>query len=225
MQDILGLSYEHFTQSVLLPQGRFSEFLHAKAADRQDLLVELLAFGVYDQIGQQARERAELAADGCGSAQAARARASPTRARRPRAEAAARVQALAELAATVDERLAALRRAHRSRPAGRPSRPRAVRDEAPAGRDAGARRGARAWPSGSAAPTRWSPSGRKQRDSAEQAEVEAAAGARGAAGQDVACERLREAYAEHAGSWPRCWSSRSRRSPSSRPPQTRGGRR
>src|SRR5207248_807195 len=31
VQDILGLTYEHFTQSVLLPQGRFSEFLHAKA--------------------------------------------------------------------------------------------------------------------------------------------------------------------------------------------------
>ncbi len=39
---ILGLTYEHFTQSVLLPQGRFSEFLHARAADRQNLLVELL---------------------------------------------------------------------------------------------------------------------------------------------------------------------------------------
>ncbi len=31
VQQILGLTYEHFTQSVLLPQGRFSEFLHAKA--------------------------------------------------------------------------------------------------------------------------------------------------------------------------------------------------
>src|ERR1022692_704522 len=63
VQEILGLSYEHFTQSVLLPQGRFSEFLHAKASERQNLLVELLAFGVYDQVGQRARERAKLAAD------------------------------------------------------------------------------------------------------------------------------------------------------------------
>ena len=31
VEDLLGLSYRHFTQSVLLPQGRFSEFLHAKA--------------------------------------------------------------------------------------------------------------------------------------------------------------------------------------------------
>jgi exonuclease SbcC len=61
--EILGLTYEHFTQSVLLPQGRFSEFLHAKAADRQDLLVELLAFGVYTTVGQKARERAKLAGE------------------------------------------------------------------------------------------------------------------------------------------------------------------
>ena len=39
VEDLLGLSYRHFTQSVLLPQGRFSEFLHAKAGARQDLLV------------------------------------------------------------------------------------------------------------------------------------------------------------------------------------------
>ena len=62
VQEILGLSYEHFTQSVLLPQGRFASFLAATAADRQDLLVELLAFGVYARVGQLARERAKLAA-------------------------------------------------------------------------------------------------------------------------------------------------------------------
>jgi len=62
VQEILGLSYEHFTQSVLLPQGQFAEFLHAKPGDRQNMLVELLAFGVYDTVGQRARERAKLAA-------------------------------------------------------------------------------------------------------------------------------------------------------------------
>jgi exonuclease SbcC len=61
VQEILGLSYEHFTQSVLLPQGQFADFLHAKPGDRQNLLVELLAFGVYDTVGQRARERAKLA--------------------------------------------------------------------------------------------------------------------------------------------------------------------
>jgi DNA repair protein SbcC/Rad50 len=58
--NLLGLTYQHFTQCVLLPQGRFAEFLQAKPSDRQDLLVELLAFGVYEQIGQLARQRAQL---------------------------------------------------------------------------------------------------------------------------------------------------------------------
>jgi exonuclease SbcC len=72
VQQILGLTYEHFTQSVLLPQGRFSEFLQAKPADRQDLLVELLAFGVYAMVGQRARERAKLAAERMRSAESMR---------------------------------------------------------------------------------------------------------------------------------------------------------
>lgn len=61
VENLLGLSYTHFTQCVLLPQGRFAEFLQAKPGERQDLLVELLAFGVYDQVGQLARTRAHLA--------------------------------------------------------------------------------------------------------------------------------------------------------------------
>src|ERR1700735_4728754 len=63
VQELLGLSYEHFTQSVLLPQGGFSDFLRATPANRQRLLVELLAFGVYKEIGQRARERAQRAED------------------------------------------------------------------------------------------------------------------------------------------------------------------
>ncbi len=57
--NLLGIGYEHFTQCVLLPQGRFAEFLHAKPGDRQDLLIELLAYAVYERIGQRARERAK----------------------------------------------------------------------------------------------------------------------------------------------------------------------
>ncbi|HEX9066684.1 MAG TPA: SMC family ATPase [Streptosporangiaceae bacterium] len=107
VQDILGLTYEHFTQSVLLPQGRFSEFLHAKPAERQDLLVELLAFGVYAQVGEAARRRAELAADRLATAEAARAAladASPE----ALASAQARVAELETLAVAARAELAAL---------------------------------------------------------------------------------------------------------------------
>lgn len=59
--ELLGIGYEQFTQCVVLPQGRFAEFLHAKPGDRQDLLIQLLAYAVYENAGQRARERAKVA--------------------------------------------------------------------------------------------------------------------------------------------------------------------
>jgi DNA repair protein SbcC/Rad50 len=105
--EILGLTYEHFTQSVLLPQGRFSEFLHAKASDRQDLLVELLAFGVYTTVGQRARERAKLAGELAQRAKDAAARLPDASAKAEQA-AVDQVRALTELAGSVQVRLTAL---------------------------------------------------------------------------------------------------------------------
>jgi DNA repair protein SbcC/Rad50 len=107
VQQMLGLSYEHFTQSVLLPQGKFSEFLHAKAAERQDLLVELLAFGVYNTIGQLSRRRADLAADRMRTAQAARAHLNgATEEAQQRAQ--ARVTELTQLTQAVEQHLESL---------------------------------------------------------------------------------------------------------------------
>lgn len=104
VQDILGLSYEHFTQSVLLPQGRFSDFLQAEPRKRQDLLVELLAFGVYEKIGQRARDRARLAAE---RMQIAQQELNGLVGATGEAEvrAAARVEELERLAGTVDGKL------------------------------------------------------------------------------------------------------------------------
>ncbi|OLF17986.1 AAA family ATPase, partial [Actinophytocola xanthii] len=59
--ELLGIGYEQFTQCVVLPQGRFAEFLQAKPGDRQDLLIQLLAYAVYEDVGQRARERAKVA--------------------------------------------------------------------------------------------------------------------------------------------------------------------
>jgi DNA repair protein SbcC/Rad50 len=104
VEKILGLRYAHFTQSVLLPQGRFSEFLQAKATDRQDLLVELLAFGVYNTVGQRARERAKLAAERMRSARTAREELADAT-EEAESRAAARVKELADLTETVEEKL------------------------------------------------------------------------------------------------------------------------
>jgi DNA repair protein SbcC/Rad50 len=111
-QELLGLSYEHFTQSVLLPQGGFSEFLRATPANRQRLLVELLAFGVYKEIGQRARERAENAKNRCDLAQQAR---DELRDATPEAEsrAAARLADLTALADKVESSLATLTDLHK----------------------------------------------------------------------------------------------------------------
>ncbi len=108
VEELLGLSYQHFIQSVLLPQGRFSRFLQAKASERQKLLVELLAFGVYEKVGQRARERARLATERAGHAQRERdklAGATPE----TEAAAAGRLDALTALATTVDDTLTGLR--------------------------------------------------------------------------------------------------------------------
>lgn len=58
VEELLGLSFEHFTACVVLPQGDFAEFLHAKPAKRQDILVKLLGLEVYTRIAQAANAEA-----------------------------------------------------------------------------------------------------------------------------------------------------------------------
>ncbi len=58
VEDILGLSYDHFTTCVALPQGEFAEFLHAKASDRQDILSSLLGYQLYEELQSRANSRA-----------------------------------------------------------------------------------------------------------------------------------------------------------------------
>ena len=54
VEDLLGLSYDHFTKCVALPQGEFAEFLHAKPSDRQDILSTLLGHQLYDELQSRA---------------------------------------------------------------------------------------------------------------------------------------------------------------------------
>ncbi|MDT5037265.1 MAG: repair protein SbcC/Rad50, partial [Micromonosporaceae bacterium] len=55
--EIVGLPYEQFTKCVVLPQGDFAAFLHAKPADRQRILVNLLGLDVYGRIRERAGVR------------------------------------------------------------------------------------------------------------------------------------------------------------------------
>ncbi|WP_432836563.1 AAA family ATPase [Dactylosporangium sp. CA-092794] len=51
---VIGLPYEQFTKCVVLPQGEFAAFLHAKPAERQKILVNLLGLDVYGKIRERA---------------------------------------------------------------------------------------------------------------------------------------------------------------------------
>jgi exonuclease SbcC len=57
----VGLPYEQFTSCVVLPQGQFADFLHAKPATRQQILVNLLGLHVYEEVQTRATTRASTA--------------------------------------------------------------------------------------------------------------------------------------------------------------------
>ncbi|HTF07133.1 MAG TPA: SMC family ATPase [Asanoa sp.] len=61
VQRAVGLPYEQFTSCVVLPQGQFADFLHAKPATRQQILVNLLGLHVYEDIQKRATARAQRA--------------------------------------------------------------------------------------------------------------------------------------------------------------------
>lgn len=56
--EVIGLPYAQFVTCVVLPQGEFAEFLHAKPATRQQILVNLLGFSVYERVRERAQARA-----------------------------------------------------------------------------------------------------------------------------------------------------------------------
>jgi exonuclease SbcC len=52
--EAVGLPYEQFVTCVVLPQGQFAQFLHAKGAQRQQILVNLLGLHVYERVRERA---------------------------------------------------------------------------------------------------------------------------------------------------------------------------
>jgi exonuclease SbcC len=93
---LLGLTFEHFTTCVSLPQGQFARFLHDRPRSRQDLLVRLLDLGLYDRVATAARQRGAVARN---RAEVAAGQLDGLAGVTPevRAEAAARVEVLAAL--------------------------------------------------------------------------------------------------------------------------------
>ena len=58
VQKIVGLDYDAFTRSVVLPQGQFDAFLKGEPKERRKILVALLNLHVYEDMQQIANRRA-----------------------------------------------------------------------------------------------------------------------------------------------------------------------
>lgn len=57
VQEILGLTIEDFTRAVVLPQGKFAEFLSLKGADRRQMLQRLFQLEKYgDELSRKIKE-------------------------------------------------------------------------------------------------------------------------------------------------------------------------
>jgi exonuclease SbcC len=58
---ILGLDYDGFTRSVVLPQGQFDAFLKGEPKERRKILVALLSLSVYERMQQLANQKGSAA--------------------------------------------------------------------------------------------------------------------------------------------------------------------
>jgi exonuclease SbcC len=62
----IGMSYDGFTRSVLLPQGKFQEFLVGDATKRREILTELLGLSLFRRMAELAGAIARKAGDRAG---------------------------------------------------------------------------------------------------------------------------------------------------------------
>ncbi|MBA2311923.1 MAG: SMC family ATPase, partial [Actinobacteria bacterium] len=58
ISDLIGLDYDAFTRSVILPQGKFAELLAGDAAKRRDILTELLGLELFKKMAQRSNDLA-----------------------------------------------------------------------------------------------------------------------------------------------------------------------
>lgn len=58
---IIGLTKAQFTQTAILPQGQFAQFLHAKSEERKKLLTQVFDTGLYTRLQEDLAARARQA--------------------------------------------------------------------------------------------------------------------------------------------------------------------
>jgi DNA repair protein SbcC/Rad50 len=63
IRELIGLDYDGFTKTVVLPQGEFDKFLRGEASKRREILIELLGLEIYARMMQKANQSANQLAD------------------------------------------------------------------------------------------------------------------------------------------------------------------
>ena len=59
IEDILQMNFDTFIRVILLPQGKFDEFLKGEPRKRRELLRQLAGFEIFEQMRQEASQRAK----------------------------------------------------------------------------------------------------------------------------------------------------------------------
>jgi exonuclease SbcC len=59
VEAVLGFTADQFKQIVVLPQGKFSEFLQAKTSDKQPILEQVFGTKIYEQIREKLKAQAD----------------------------------------------------------------------------------------------------------------------------------------------------------------------
>ena len=62
VKEIIGLDFQGFIRSVVLPQGQFDQLLKGDVGERRKILSDLLQLNIYDRMGRLARSREKEAA-------------------------------------------------------------------------------------------------------------------------------------------------------------------
>jgi DNA repair protein SbcC/Rad50 len=63
VETVLGFTADQFKQIVVLPQGKFSEFLQAKTSEKQPILEQVFGTKIYDQIREKLKAQASAHED------------------------------------------------------------------------------------------------------------------------------------------------------------------
>lgn len=63
IEQVLGMDFDTFTRVIVLPQGKFDEFLKGDTAKRREILRQLAGFEIFEQMRKRTNELAKLLKD------------------------------------------------------------------------------------------------------------------------------------------------------------------